>query len=85
MNCKKELHIPVAYINTGVCSSFYVRHNALSYTMLRQSKFESLLSKKISVHLTLNRPPQTEPPQLTRPRHPYDTRELPLSAAVFPP
>ena len=46
MNRKKELHIPVAYINTGVCSSFYVRHNALSYTMLRQSKFESILSEK---------------------------------------
>ena len=87
MNRKKELHIPVAYIPVYAVL-FYVRHNALSYTMLRQSTFESLLSnvqKKISVHLTLNRPPQTEPPQLTRPRHPYDTRELPLSAAVFPP
>ena len=81
MNCKKELHIPVAYIPVYAVLS-------MSDIMLRQSKFESLLSnfqKKISVHLTLNRPPQTEPPQLTRPRHPYDTRELPLSAAVFPP
>jgi len=53
--------------------------NALAFFLIVQKK------NKKSVRLTLNRYPQTEPPQLTRPRHPYVTREVLLSAAVFPP